>query len=62
MKLTPFPQARLQLTRISKIRFPSGSSARAVPAGVSSISFDPLESLKIYNALQPNLAAEKLID
>ncbi|WP_339161483.1 hypothetical protein [Siminovitchia sp. FSL W7-1587] len=29
-----FPQARLQLPRKAKARFPAGSSARAIPAGV----------------------------
>ncbi len=43
MKLPPFPQARLQLTRRERTP-PSGSSARAVPAGVSAISFDTLDS------------------
>ncbi len=60
MKLAPFPQARLQLTRKQRA-LPSGSSARAVPAGVSPISFDPLDSLKIYN-ITTNFRVEKLID
>ena len=92
MKLTPFPQARLQLTRKQRT-LPSGSSARGTAItrpikntrcscrtrkasvnlhrtkkiglyfrGVSSISFDTLDSVKVVdNALQTILAQKILL-